>query len=71
MCNRRAIHTMIVELHYKLHSKIAASNLYCKITLVWLDSSLSVPTPTFKTNFHHLHQILIFITKRLVDHPIQ
>ncbi len=25
--------------------KIAVMNLYCKITLVWLDSSLSVPTP--------------------------
>ncbi len=33
---------MTVELHYKLHPKIDASNLYYKIALVWLDSSLSV-----------------------------
>ncbi len=42
MCYRSALHTMTVELHYKLHSKSDASNLYCKITLVWLDFSLSV-----------------------------
>ncbi len=41
MCNRSAIHTMTVELHYTA-LKIVASNLYCKITLVCLDSSLSV-----------------------------
>ncbi len=28
--------------------KIDASNLYCKITLVWLDSSLSVPLSTLQ-----------------------
>ncbi len=33
---------MTVELHYKSALNIAASNLYCKLTLVWLDSSLSV-----------------------------
>ncbi len=43
MCKKSTIHTMTVELHYK-PLKIDASNLYCKITLVWLDSSLSVLT---------------------------
>ncbi len=32
---------MTVELHLQTALKIAASNLYIKITLVWLDSSLS------------------------------
>ncbi len=48
MCNRSATDNMTVELHNAL--KIDASNLYCKITLVWLDSSLSVGgelTPIF------------------------
>ncbi len=31
--------------------KIAASNLYCKITLVWLESSLSVPLCMTTTYF--------------------
>ncbi len=39
MCNRRAIHTMIT---LQTALTIATSNLYCKITLVWLDSSVSV-----------------------------
>ncbi len=43
MRNRSAIHTMTVELHtLQTALKIDASNLYCKITLVWLDSSLGV-----------------------------
>ncbi len=42
MCNRSEIHTVTFELHYKTALKIDASNFYCKITLVWLDSSLSV-----------------------------
>ncbi len=33
---------MTVKLHYKTALKIDASNVYCKITLVWLYSSLSV-----------------------------
>ncbi len=43
MCNRCAIHTMTVELQTAL--KIDASNVYSKITLVSLDSSLSAHTP--------------------------
>ncbi len=38
--------TMFLKTGLQLHSEnvltIDASNLYCKITLVWLDSSLSV-----------------------------
>ncbi len=42
MCNRSTMHTMTVEFTLQTALKIDASNLYCKITLFWLDSSLSV-----------------------------
>ncbi len=45
MCNRSAIRTMTVELQITL--KIDVNNLYCKVKLVWLDSSLSVACNTW------------------------
>ncbi len=55
MCNRSAIHTMTVEITLQTALKIDASNLYCKITLVWLDSSLSVDK--FDITLHSFVQI--------------
>ncbi len=51
MNNRSVIHTMTVD----------ASNLYCKIALVWLDSSLSVVDiyhPPYKRLPHFSYQPL-------------
>ncbi len=39
--------------------KIAASNLYCKITLVWLDSSLSVQRIYSKFKIQYLNWLII------------
>ncbi len=54
MCNRRAIHIMTVEITLQTALKIAASNLYCKITLVWLDSSLSVSSGASRWPLMHM-----------------